>query len=59
MAILVVNPNINQLFNEHDSVSLVVKILEKKSSENTGKYLWGLSVDLGNLMAKSHGSDVD
>jgi hypothetical protein len=58
MAVLIVNPNINQLLNEHDSVTLVVKIWQK-SPENTGKYLWGLSVELGNLMAKNHGSDVD
>jgi hypothetical protein len=49
---------INQLLNEHNSVILVVKILTK-ITENTGKYLWGLSVELGNLMAKNHGSDVD
>jgi hypothetical protein len=29
MAVLIVNPNINQLFNEHGSVTLVVKILTK------------------------------
>jgi hypothetical protein len=28
-------------------------------SENTGKYLWALSVELGNLIAKNHSSDVD
>jgi hypothetical protein len=30
MAVLIVNPNINQLFHEHDSVTLVVK----KSNKN-------------------------
>jgi hypothetical protein len=58
MAVLIVNPNINQLLNEHDSVTLVVKTLTK-SPENTGKCLWGLSVELGNIVAKNHGSDVD
>jgi hypothetical protein len=58
MAVLIVNPNINQLLNEHDLVTLVVKTLTK-ITENTGKYLWGLSVEVGNLMAKNHGSDVD
>jgi hypothetical protein len=55
MSVLIVNPNINQLLSEHDSVTLVVKTLTK----NTSKYLWGLSVELGNLMAKNHDSDVD
>jgi hypothetical protein len=31
----------------------------QKSAENTGKYSWGLSVELGNLMTKNHGSNVD
>jgi hypothetical protein len=58
MAGLIVNPNINQLINEHDSVTLVVKT-PTKSPENTSKYLWGQSVELGNIGAKNHGSDVD
>jgi hypothetical protein len=58
MAALIVNPKINQLLNEHDSVTLV-KTLTKKSPENTGKYLWRLGVELGNIVAKNHGSDVD
>jgi hypothetical protein len=58
MAVLIVNPNINQLLNEHDSVTLVVKTLTK-SPENTGKYLWRLSVELGNIVAKNHGLAVD
>jgi hypothetical protein len=58
MAVLIVNPNINQLLNEHNSVTLVVKP-QQKSPENTGEYLWGLSVESGNLVAKNHGSDVD
>jgi hypothetical protein len=29
MAVLIINPNINQLLNEHVSVTLVVKILTK------------------------------
>jgi hypothetical protein len=37
MDVLIVNPNINQLLNEHDSVTLVVKP-QQKSPENTGKY---------------------
>jgi hypothetical protein len=53
---------INQLLNEllfsYDSVTSVVKTLTK-SPENTGKYLWGLNVELVNLMAENHGSDVD
>jgi hypothetical protein len=49
---------IKQPLNEHDSVTLVVKT-QQKSPENTGKYLWGLSVQLGNTVAKNHGSDVD
>jgi hypothetical protein len=57
MAILIVNPNINQLLNEHDSVTLVVKTRTKIKGEPV-KYLWGLSVELGNLLAKHHGSDV-
>jgi hypothetical protein len=57
MAVLIVNPNINQLLNEHDSVNLIVKT-PIKSPENTGKYLWGLSVELGNIVTKNHGSDV-
>jgi hypothetical protein len=57
MAVLIVNPNINQLLNEHDSVTLVVKTLTKITREHS-KYLWGLSVELGNLVAKNHGSDV-
>jgi hypothetical protein len=58
MAVFIVNPNINQLINEHDSVTSVVKT-QQKSSDNTGKYLQGLSVELGNIVAKNHGSDVD
>jgi hypothetical protein len=58
MTVLIINPNINQLLNEHDSVTLVVKT-QKKSPENTGKYVWGLSVELRNIVAKNHGSDVD
>jgi hypothetical protein len=58
MAALIVNPNIKQLLNKHDSVILVVKTLTK-SPENTGKYLWGLSVELGNIVAKNHSSDID
>jgi hypothetical protein len=58
MAVLIVNSNINQLLNEHNSVTLVVKTLTK-SPENTGKYLWRLSAELGNIVAKIHGSDVD
>jgi hypothetical protein len=38
--------------------TLIVKT-PQKLPENTGKYLWALSVELGNLMAKNHGSDVD
>jgi hypothetical protein len=33
MAVLIVKPNINQLFNKHDSVTLVVKTLTKITSE--------------------------
>jgi hypothetical protein len=39
-------------------VTLVVKTPTKITREHS-KYLWGLSVELGNLMAKNHGSDVD
>jgi hypothetical protein len=38
--------------------TLIVKT-PQKLPENTGKYLWALSVELGNLMAKNHDSDVD
>jgi hypothetical protein len=38
LAVLIVNPNINQLLSEHDLVTLVVKTLTK-SPDNTGKYL--------------------
>jgi hypothetical protein len=31
----------------------------QKSPENSGKYLWGLSMELGNIVAKNHGSNVD
>jgi hypothetical protein len=34
MAVLIVNPNINQLLNEHDSVTLVVKTLTKITREH-------------------------
>jgi hypothetical protein len=34
MAVLIVNPNINQLLNEHDSVTLVVKIQTKITREH-------------------------
>jgi hypothetical protein len=49
---------INQLLNEHDSATLVVKTPTKITSEH-GKYLWGLSMELGNIVATNHGSDVD
>jgi hypothetical protein len=38
MAVLIVNPNINQLFNEHDSVTLVVKILTKNQITQVNIY---------------------
>jgi hypothetical protein len=34
MAVFIVNPNINQLLNEHDSVTLVVKTLKKVTREH-------------------------
>jgi hypothetical protein len=34
MAVLIVNPNINQLLNEHDSVTLVVKTPTKITREH-------------------------
>jgi hypothetical protein len=34
MAVLIVNPNINQLINEHDSVTLVVKTPTKITREH-------------------------
>jgi hypothetical protein len=58
MAVFIVNPNINQLLNEHDLTTLVVKT-PKNITRETGKHSWGLSVELRNLMAKNHGSDVD
>jgi hypothetical protein len=53
---------INQLLNE---LLLVMTQLPQSSKpwqespENTGKYLWRLSVELRNLTSKNHGSDVD
>jgi hypothetical protein len=58
IAVFIVTPYINQLLNEHDSITLVVKTLTKITREHS-KYLWGLSVELGNVVAKNHGSDVD
>jgi hypothetical protein len=46
---------ISQLLFNYDSVTSVVITL----TENIGQYLWGLSVELGNIVAKNHGSDVD
>jgi hypothetical protein len=34
MAVLTVNPNINQLFNDHDSVTLVIKNPTKITREH-------------------------
>jgi hypothetical protein len=34
MAVLIVNPNINELLNEHDSVTLGVKTLTKITREH-------------------------
>jgi hypothetical protein len=34
MTVLIVNPNINQRLNEHDSVTLVVKTLTKITREH-------------------------
>jgi hypothetical protein len=34
MAVLIVNPNINQLFNEHDLVTLAFKTLTKITTEH-------------------------
>jgi hypothetical protein len=34
MAVLIVNPNINQLLNEHDSVTLIVKTPTKITREH-------------------------
>jgi hypothetical protein len=34
MAVLIVNPNVKQLLNEHDSVTLIVKTLTKITREH-------------------------
>jgi hypothetical protein len=38
MAVFIVNPNINQLLNEHDSVTLVVKAPTKITREQVNIY---------------------